>query len=467
MNAHVRYVWQTAATLVTALLVVLVAVFLRAWSGVYSVAASRGHFKFVEWFLTFGMRNSVELHARMIGSPPALDGPDLYILGAGHYHHPPATMEGRHCSGHGNRSHHGTDRTAAERGSDRGGDRLFLEPFSPNRECSVNSGQNSFMPVEPFVAIACSFQGRLTESWFGRNEMASEPNFHLFRIARFLACAAFCILQLSSASKAVDVAWQPLARMTVENMPPAPLSLAVTRMTYDAGPTRSRQNWPGPTLGYVESGSLEIEATAPLAVRRGTPDSSGRSEHLDPRTPVTLNAGDSVFIAQNTDTDIRNLRAEPVNLVVTAIGQVDQNAPPSSNLDKAEGMAKTRLAYALARSVPADPVVIEVGRLTLAPGAKVSSESAPGVAGDRAGPEVTVIDSGTFGSKVGTGEINIFRKEVPSDGRGETAPVQRENSLRPGDAMLSQTGSLDVLWNPAKIPATALLVRLRPAKAQP
>ncbi len=59
--------------------------FLLAWSGLYNVAASRGHWAIVEWFLAFGMQNSVELRAMTIKAPP-LDRPDLFRLGAGHFH---------------------------------------------------------------------------------------------------------------------------------------------------------------------------------------------------------------------------------------------------------------------------------------------------------------------------------------------------------------------------------------------
>jgi cytochrome c553 len=59
--------------------------FLFAWSGLYSVAASRGHWPIVEWLLTFGMRNSVETHALGI-EVPSLDDADLVTLGAGHFH---------------------------------------------------------------------------------------------------------------------------------------------------------------------------------------------------------------------------------------------------------------------------------------------------------------------------------------------------------------------------------------------
>lgn len=55
------------------------------WSGVYNVAASRGHFLVTEWLLTFTMRNSVKTHALAIDVPP-LDNNDLVTLGAGHFH---------------------------------------------------------------------------------------------------------------------------------------------------------------------------------------------------------------------------------------------------------------------------------------------------------------------------------------------------------------------------------------------
>jgi cytochrome c553 len=58
---------------------------LWAWSGVYSVAASRGHWLVVEWMLAFVMRNSVETHALGIKAP-ALNDPNLVVLGAAQFH---------------------------------------------------------------------------------------------------------------------------------------------------------------------------------------------------------------------------------------------------------------------------------------------------------------------------------------------------------------------------------------------
>ena len=59
--------------------------FLFAWSGLYNVAASAGHWGIVEYALAFVMQNSVETHAMAIDAPP-LDDDDRIVLGAGAYH---------------------------------------------------------------------------------------------------------------------------------------------------------------------------------------------------------------------------------------------------------------------------------------------------------------------------------------------------------------------------------------------
>lgn len=68
-----------------ALAAVLLGAMLFAWSGLYSVAANRGHWAVTNAILTFGMRNSVKTHAIGIEVPP-LDSQDLSTLGAAHFH---------------------------------------------------------------------------------------------------------------------------------------------------------------------------------------------------------------------------------------------------------------------------------------------------------------------------------------------------------------------------------------------
>jgi cytochrome c553 len=55
------------------------------WSGVYNVAASRGHFALTAKVLEVAMRQSVKAHSWHLRVPP-LDDPHMIRLGASHYH---------------------------------------------------------------------------------------------------------------------------------------------------------------------------------------------------------------------------------------------------------------------------------------------------------------------------------------------------------------------------------------------
>lgn len=83
----VRRVW--IARLIGGVLALATVLFVGAvgfaWSGLGDIAASQGHWLFVERFLEFGMRQAVARQARWIEAP-SLDDPDLIRLGAAHFH---------------------------------------------------------------------------------------------------------------------------------------------------------------------------------------------------------------------------------------------------------------------------------------------------------------------------------------------------------------------------------------------
>jgi cytochrome c553 len=62
-----------------------VGAFLFAWSGLYNVAATKGHWAVTNWFLHFAMRNSVKTQSMAVGKPPPLDDMAMVRLGLGHY----------------------------------------------------------------------------------------------------------------------------------------------------------------------------------------------------------------------------------------------------------------------------------------------------------------------------------------------------------------------------------------------
>ena len=79
-----RWKFVLRATLIV-FAALIVGGFLFAWSGLYSVAASKGHWTIVEYLLAFVMRNSVERRAALIDAPP-LNDEEMIILGAAAYH---------------------------------------------------------------------------------------------------------------------------------------------------------------------------------------------------------------------------------------------------------------------------------------------------------------------------------------------------------------------------------------------
>lgn len=81
MRAH----WKVGAIWFAIFIAILAVVgFLLVWSGVYSVAASRGHFPGFKMFLEFAMRSSVRTHALGI-EIPNLEEQALIERGAGHF----------------------------------------------------------------------------------------------------------------------------------------------------------------------------------------------------------------------------------------------------------------------------------------------------------------------------------------------------------------------------------------------
>jgi cytochrome c553 len=76
-----------------AVLALATAALLFAWSGLYSISASKGHWPPVKWFLHFGMQNSVKTHAYGIEAPRAFSE-DQAVLGAALYHHACASCHG-------------------------------------------------------------------------------------------------------------------------------------------------------------------------------------------------------------------------------------------------------------------------------------------------------------------------------------------------------------------------------------
>ena len=111
--------------------------------------------------------------------------------------------------------------------------------------------------------------------------------FYLSLSTRLILGATFSTL-LSSTLKADGVVWQPLARITIDKLPSAPVFIALTRVTYDARAAQPSGSRPGPVLEHVETGRIELQPTGTLTVLSGPPGTASKPETIDQGTPVTL-----------------------------------------------------------------------------------------------------------------------------------------------------------------------------------
>jgi cytochrome c553 len=87
------YLRRWGSTAAFASVALVAAALLFAWSGVYNISATRGHWPPIKWFLHFGMQSSVRTHAIGIETPGGYNE-DQVVLGAGHYHASCASCHG-------------------------------------------------------------------------------------------------------------------------------------------------------------------------------------------------------------------------------------------------------------------------------------------------------------------------------------------------------------------------------------
>ncbi|NJC33932.1 cytochrome c553 [Sphingomonas jejuensis] len=86
----IRVTWRRA---LVALLTLAAAGMLFAWSGIFNVAASSGHWAITDWFLHWTMRNSVRTHTLLEGVESPRD-PSGLISAAGHFEQSCAVCHG-------------------------------------------------------------------------------------------------------------------------------------------------------------------------------------------------------------------------------------------------------------------------------------------------------------------------------------------------------------------------------------
>ena len=102
----------------------------------------------------------------------------------------------------------------------------------------------------------------------------------------------------------------PGVTVNVTDMPPAPVAVAIYRITIEPGATAPVSTFPFPTLVVVEQGTLTCPGGAPRYVI--TPDST-TTEYGDEE--IVINVGEAIYVPANVPDGARNDGTEQIGLL--------------------------------------------------------------------------------------------------------------------------------------------------------
>lgn len=170
------------------------------------------------------------------------------------------------------------------------------------------------------------------------------------------------------------VAVAVLGSQEIDPMPAAPVYVGLARLTYAPGASIPVQREDGPTILYVDSGTVTVQTGDEAA--QATPTVGGS----------TLNTGQQFLIPAGTPYAARNDGTTPAVTLRLAL------YPSAPEAVAAEGVRFERLAGAVAQTLPSGRAFVTLSRVTLTPGSNTVTRTR-----QEDGPDLAYVDTGTLG----------------------------------------------------------------------
>jgi quercetin dioxygenase-like cupin family protein len=244
------------------------------------------------------------------------------------------------------------------------------------------------------------------------------------------------------------------------DLPALPSVVALARLTYAPGAEGDDRALPGPLLLIVEAGSLTVQVTGAaqrLPADQATPIVAGT---------LVLSAGDRLVLPAATPAVFRNTGSGPV--VALAAGVFPTTAVASAAVgagsplghpapgwveDGSPGATVQPLAGGWMVDLTARAAAMELQRLSLPPGARVSLAAAGAVA--------LAVETGALTMVSGEGLIWLHHPE----GGDDSLSLDTEATLLSGDGALLQAGADVALCNAGSSPLQILTLTVAPVTA--
>lgn len=236
----------------------------------------------------------------------------------------------------------------------------------------------------------------------------------------------------------------PMVEVALGALSPPLRALAVTRVTLKPGARHSPSAQGGPRLLIAEKGIVTLDTrTAAVAATAS-----------DAAPPLTLRAGEHVLLATRADFAAWNDRPTPATLLDVSIAAPAFGDPASRLGTESERAVAVEVVVGdVLVAVPSGPVLLAVGRTSLAPGEALAWEAAPG-------PVLVHVESGAVDLRA-TGSVPWMRAVAEQRRAGGA-----EGALAAGGGVLLGAGAAAEISAASDGPATLLVLTLRPADGQ-
>lgn len=197
-----------------------------------------------------------------------------------------------------------------------------------------------------------------------------------------------------------------LLQAVVEQLPPAPVSLQLLRLSLAPGAVSAPHRHPGPEFGLVESGEITARVDGPAQVL----PASGESRVVAPDDgDIPLKTGDRIAYATRTPLTFRNDHSKSASLLAITILPAGDGSPAGSEPAELASdetplpasdrrMTSTLLGRATITAPPTGATAVTLERFELTPGSRLTAYP---------GPAIAAIESGSISGTVVEGAVEI------------------------------------------------------------
>lgn len=230
------------------------------------------------------------------------------------------------------------------------------------------------------------------------------------------------------AAEATDTLGTVLMSYDFEELPQAPMTVRLLRITLAPGATVPMHTHPGPEFDLVESGTLTAQVD-------GTAVTSVDGEQSETSEPQSLSAGSWIMYPDGAGMSLSNEGTEDVVILSAVILAVDANGETITYTDGEptdadfEGVSFVVLGDGLIQQFPAGPATVTVDELAVTAG-----EPVPGYSG----AALVSKTAGQLAFAAGEGDVQVTRTATPQ--LQPNAIPEQEFTLNDNDAAFFPNG---------------------------